>query len=418
MNTLQAIRGMKDILPPETQLWQYLESVLRQVAHQYGYQEIRLPIVEKMDLFQRAIGQDTDVVGKEMYVFQDRNQDQLALRPEATASCVRAGLEHGLLYHQTQRWWYLGAMFRHERPQQGRYRQFHQFGAEVFGLTQPEIDAELILMNHRIWRLLNLEKKLTLHLNSLGSSQTRFQYRKVLIDYFVEHQDQLDADSKHRLISNPLRILDSKHPQIRSLLDRAPRIIDCLDIESAQQFERLKILLQQAGIDFIVNPYLVRGLDYYNKTVFEWILNDTTHAQNTVCAGGRYDGLVEQLGGRATPAIGFALGLERIVSLLSCNIRVPQIYCILIETRGVELMLIEQIRTQLPHVGIIVDGQASLKKQLQHADKSGANIALILGPQEIQSNTMTIKYLRTQQPQECVAQNQLIKRLTEIIESL
>lgn len=313
---IQAIRGMNDILPEHSAIWQGLESVLRVLARQYGYKEIRLPILEKTELFKRCIGGVTDIVEKEMYTFLDRNGDSLSLRPEGTAGCVRAGIEQGLLYKQIQRWWYLGPMFRHERPQKGRYRQFHQFGVEVFGLAQPHIDAELILMTARLWDKLGLKHQLSLQINSLGSAVTRKEHKKSLVSYFTKHFNQLDEDSQRRLQTNPLRILDSKNTMMQKLVEAAPQILDFLDEDSQQDFCILQDILKKANICFTINPRLVRGLDYYNKTVFEWVIVAEQAAQNTVCAGGRYDGLVEQLGGYSTPAVGFAIGLERLISLL------------------------------------------------------------------------------------------------------
>jgi histidyl-tRNA synthetase len=311
--TIQSIRGTHDILPDETARWQAFEAVVRQTMSAYGYREIRTPIIESTDLFCRSIGEVTDIVEKEMYTFEDRNGDSLTLRPEGTASVVRAGIQHGLLHNQTQRLWYTGPMFRHERPQKGRYRQFHQFGVEVYGIATPDVDAELIMMGARLWKALQL-KDIRLELNTLGSVEARTRYRDVLVDYFQSHNEQLDEDSKRRLHTNPLRILDSKNPEMQALNSTAPNLLDYLDAESADDFAILKSMLESAGVAFTVNPRLVRGLDYYCKTVFEWV-TDQLGAQGTVCAGGRYDGLVKQLGGRETSAIGFALGIERLLAL-------------------------------------------------------------------------------------------------------
>jgi histidyl-tRNA synthetase len=311
---IQAIRGMKDILPQQTPLWQFLEDRVRMVLSRYGYDEIRMPIVEMTELFKRSIGEVTDIVEKEMYTFEDRNGDSLTLRPEGTAGCVRAGLENGLIFNQTQRLWYQGPMFRHERPQKGRYRQFHQIGVETFGLEGPDIDLELILITARLWKELGLEG-LELQLNTLGTAEERSRYRELLVSYLRDHYDQLDEDSRRRLESNPLRILDTKNPEMAELVSQAPTLMEHLTEESLAHFEVLKQGLDDAGVAYVLNPRLVRGLDYYSRTVFEWV-TDQLGAQGTVCAGGRFDGLVEQLGGRATSAMGFAMGLERLIALL------------------------------------------------------------------------------------------------------
>ena len=321
--TIQSIRGMHDVLPDESYQWQDFERVVRDLMVVYGYREIRMPTVESTDLFSRSIGEVTDIVEKEMYTFEDRNGDLLTLRPEGTASCVRAGIQHGILHNQVQRLWYMGPMFRHERPQKGRYRQFHQFGVETFGIADPDIDAELIIMTARLWKQLQLED-IRLELNTLGSNEARAKYREILLDYLSANRDQLDEDSLRRLDSNPLRILDSKNPEMKSMIQSAPSLLDYLDAESAEDFAQLKQYLDDAGIEYTINPRLVRGLDYYCKTVFEWV-TDQLGAQGTVCAGGRYDGLVEQLGGRSTPAAGFALGIERLLAMReAANIEVPQ----------------------------------------------------------------------------------------------
>ena len=311
---IKSIRGMHDVLPDDSHRWQGFEATIRQLMTSYGYKEIRMPLVESTDLFCRSIGEVTDIVEKEMYTFEDRNGDKLTLRPEGTASCVRAGIQHGLLHNQVQRLWYNGPMFRHERPQKGRYRQFHQFGVEVYGIDTPDIDAELILISARLWKQLGL-KNIRLELNTLGSNQARQDYKDILVSYLNEHIELLDEDSLRRLKTNPLRILDSKNPAMKEMLENAPSLMDHLDDESRQQFDKLRASLDATGIEYTINPRLVRGLDYYCKTVFEWI-TDELGAQGTICAGGRYDGLVEQLGGKSTPAIGFALGMERILALL------------------------------------------------------------------------------------------------------
>ena len=416
---IKSIRGMHDVLPDDSFRWQSFEAIIRQLMAGYGYKEIRMPLVESTDLFCRSIGEVTDIVEKEMYTFEDRNGDKLTLRPEGTASCVRAGIQNGLLHNQVQRLWYSGPMFRHERPQKGRYRQFHQFGAEVYGIETPDIDAELILIGARLWKQLGLTG-VRLELNTLGSNQARIKYKQVLVDYLKQHEDQLDEDSLRRLDTNPLRVLDSKNPAMREMLDNAPALIDYLDEESAQQFDKLKVCLDAVGVEYTINPRLVRGLDYYCKTVFEWV-TDELGAQGTICAGGRYDGLVEQLGGKSTPAIGFALGMERILSLLeSQQQQQPEtidIYLVLLgeasELRG--LQLAEEIREQQPDVKMIVHcGGGSLKSQMKKADKSGAEIALILAEDELKNEQVAVKYLRQKKEQITVSFDELIKFITNI----
>ncbi len=420
--TLQAVRGMNDILPSESPRWQWLEDRLRELARSYGYQEIRLPIVEQTALFERSIGTATDIVEKEMYTFTDRNGDSLTLRPEGTAGCVRAALQHGLLHNQSQRLWYRGPMFRHERPQKGRYRQFHQFGVEAFGLAGPDIDAELILMSARLWRVLGLQDAVRLELNTLGSPQARAAYRDVLVEYFQRHYDRLDEDSRRRLCRNPLRILDSKNPQMAGLIEAAPPFSDYLDEESRRHFEGLKELLDAAGIDYLLNPRLVRGLDYYGKTVFEWI-TERLGAQGTVCAGGRYDGLVEQFGGRPTPAVGFAIGLERLIGLLEGDERAcltaPQVYLIAVgeAAQARALVLAERLRDELPGLRLLLNcGGGSFKSQFRRADRSGAELALILGEEEIETCSAGIKHLRRQAEQERVEWEALPARLRELLD--
>jgi histidyl-tRNA synthetase len=413
---IKSIRGMHDVLPDDSHHWQAFESIIRQLMTNYGYREIRMPLVESTDLFCRSIGEVTDIVEKEMYTFEDRNGDKLTLRPEGTASCVRAGIQHGLLHNQVQRLWYNGPMFRHERPQKGRYRQFHQFGAEVYGIDTPDIDAELILIGARLWKQLGL-KGIRLELNTLGSNQTRVKYRQVLVDYLNQYIEQLDEDSLRRLDSNPLRILDSKNPAMKEMLDKAPALMDHLDEESRQQFDKLKASLDATGIEYTVNPRLVRGLDYYCKTVFEWV-TDELGAQGTICAGGRYDGLVEQLGGKATPAVGFALGMERILALLESQqekqAETIDVYLVLLgessEIKG--LQLAEEIREQLPSIKMIAHcGGGSIKSQMKKADKSGADIALILAEDELNRKQVTVKYLREKKDQESIAFNELVEFL-------
>ncbi len=416
---IKSIRGMHDVLPDDSFRWQAFEAIIRQLMSSYGYKEIRMPLVESSDLFCRSIGEVTDIVEKEMYTFEDRNGDKLSLRPEGTASCVRAGIQHGLLHNQVQRLWYNGPMFRHERPQKGRYRQFHQFGVEAFGITTPDIDAELILIGARLWQQLGL-KGIRLELNTLGSNQTRTEYKQILVDYLNQHQEMLDQDSLRRLKSNPLRILDSKNPAMKELLDNAPALMDHLDDESRQQFDKLTASLDATGIEYSINPRLVRGLDYYCKTVFEWV-TDELGAQGTICAGGRYDGLVEQLGGKPTAAAGFALGVERILSLLETQqqqqAETIDIYLVLLgqacELKGLQLS--EKIRQQFPQVKMISHcGGGSMKSQMKKADKSGADIALILAEDELKNEQLTVKYLREKKQQITVSFEELNNFITEI----
>ncbi|MDH5518120.1 MAG: histidine--tRNA ligase [Gammaproteobacteria bacterium] len=410
---IKSIRGMHDILPEESEKWQYLESVLQMLMQQYCYQEIRMPVVESTALFTRSIGEVTDIVEKEMYTFEDRNGDSLTLRPEGTASCVRAGIQSGLLHNQLQRLWYMGPMFRHERPQKGRYRQFHQIGVETFGMANPEIDAELILMTASLWKRLGLTD-VRLELNSLGSNVARQQYKEILITYLESYKDQLDEDSLRRLHSNPLRILDSKNPEMKKIISEAPKLSDHLDAESAAHFSKLKQILDKAGVKYSVNPNLVRGLDYYCKTVFEWI-TDKLGAQGTICAGGRYDGLVEQLGGKETAACGFAVGMERLLSLLDDSGLIPQLqqtdmYIVMLgEAAEIEgMVLADSIRQQNPNLKILSNcAGGSLKSQLKKADKSAAHMAIILGDEEVENKQVMIKYLRQEKQQESVALNDL-----------
>ena len=400
---IQAIRGMNDYLPGETALWQRIEGSLKQVLGSYGYSEIRLPIVEQTPLFKRAIGEVTDVVEKEMYTFEDRNGDSLTLRPEGTAGCVRAGIEHGLLYNQEQRLWYVGPMFRHERPQKGRYRQFHQIGAEVFGLQGPALAAELIMLTARWWRELGISEHVSLELNSIGSLEARANYRDALVAYLEQFTDKLDEDSKRRMYTNPLRVLDSKNPDVQALLNDAPALGDSLDEESKAHFAGLGALLDDAGIRYTVNQRLVRGLDYYNRTVFEWVTT-SLGSQGTVCAGGRYDGLVEQLGGRATPGVGFAMGLERLVLLVQAvnpefkADPVVDIYLVAsgTDTQSAAMRLAEQVRDALPGVKLMTNhGGGNFKKQFARADKWGARVALVVGESEIADGNVVVKDLRS-----------------------
>ncbi|MGO4744659.1 histidine--tRNA ligase [Serratia quinivorans] len=415
---IQAIRGMNDYLPEETALWQRIEGILKQVLSGYGYSEIRLPIVEQTPLFKRAIGEVTDVVEKEMYTFDDRNGESLTLRPEGTAGCVRAGIEHGLLYNQEQRLWYVGPMFRYERPQKGRYRQFHQLGAEVFGLQGPDIDAELILLSARWWKALGIAEHVKLELNSIGSLEARANYRDALVAFLEQHQEKLDEDCKRRMYSNPLRVLDSKNPEVQALLNDAPRLSEYLDEDSKAHFEGLCELLAQAGIPYTINERLVRGLDYYNRTVFEWVTT-SLGAQGTVCAGGRYDGLVEQLGGRATPAVGFAMGLERLVLLVQAvnpefkAAATIDVYVISsgAGTQSAAMQLAESVRDAAPQLKLMTNyGGGNFKKQITRADKWGARVALILGENEVAAQQVVVKDLRSGE-QETLAQSEVAVRL-------
>ena len=398
---IQAIRGMNDYLPADTAVWQRIEQSLKQVLAGYGFSEIRLPIVEQTPLFKRAIGEVTDVVEKEMYTFDDRNGESLTLRPEGTAGCVRAGIEHGLLYNQEQRLWYMGPMFRYERPQKGRYRQFFQLGAEVFGLQGPDIDAELIMMTARWWKVLGIAEHVELELNSIGSLEARAAYRDALVAFLEQHKEALDEDCLRRMYSNPLRVLDSKNAGVQALLNDAPKLHDYLDEASREHFAGVCQFLDDAGISYRINQRLVRGLDYYNRTVFEWVTS-SLGAQGTVCAGGRYDGLVEQLGGRATPAVGFAMGLERLVLLVQSvvpdfePVNKVDVY-VISSGQGVQsaaMQLAETLRDQAPSLKIMTNfGGGNFKKQFARADKNGAKIALVLGEDEVQNGQVVIKNL-------------------------
>ncbi|MEC8443073.1 MAG: histidine--tRNA ligase [Pseudomonadota bacterium] len=413
---IQAIRGMNDILPTQSPVWQYLEGTVKDLLAGYGYDEIRMPIVEQTALFKRSIGEVTDIVEKEMYTFDDRNGDSLTLRPEGTASCVRACEEHGLLYNQTQRLWYTGPMFRHERPQKGRYRQFYQIGVETFGMASADIDAELILMTARLWQQLGLQDAVTLQLNTLGSSEARARYRDALVEYLSARKDQLDEDSRRRLETNPLRVLDSKNPETQALLADAPELHDYLDDESRDDFATLRQVLDAAGVKYEINQRLVRGLDYYCKTVFEWV-TDKLGAQGTVCAGGRYDGLVEQLGGKPTPAVGFAMGVERLILLLETLECIPaevmqtvDLYVCGVGEGAAQaaLLLADRLRNDQPWLRVQTHcGGGSFKSQMKKADKSGALYALLLGESEIAAGEVTVKDLRGGSEQQTLSQDAL-----------
>jgi histidyl-tRNA synthetase len=424
--SIQAVKGMNDILPTQTPLWQLMEDTIRDVLETYGYQEIRLPLLEATELFSRSIGEMTDIVEKEMFTFLDRpdknnKADSLSLRPEGTAGCVRAGIEHGLFYNQIQRLWYMGPMFRHENPQKGRYRQFHQVGAEAYGLSGPDIDAEMILMTARFWQQLRLND-LELQINSLGDAAARAVYREQLVSYFSDHHSQLDDDSQRRLQTNPLRIIDSKNPDMQALIENAPQLLDHLDEESQAHFATLKQLLDKAGVTYRINPRLVRGLDYYNRTVFEWV-TQRLGAQGTVCAGGRYDTLVEQIGGKRTPAIGFAMGIERLVLLLSQSDlpmpnNAPYAYIIMVGDEAVQqgFRLAESMRDALPKLRLLTHcGGGSFKSQFKRADKSGAQIAIVLGEDEVAAQQVTLKYLRENRQQLSVAQSELADYLKPFV---
>ena len=416
--TIQAIRGMNDCLPEQSGIWQYVENILRSTVAQYGYQEIRMPIVESTELFKRSIGEVTDIVEKEMYTFDDRNGDSLTLRPEGTASAVRAGNQHGLIYNQQQRLWYMGPMFRHERPQKGRYRQFHQFGVETYGLAGPDIDAEVISLSARLWRKLGIADKVTLEINSLGSNAARTEYKTLLVEFLEVHKAQLDEDSQRRMYTNPLRVLDSKNPEVQALLSDAPKLQDHLDEASASHFSQLCERLEQLGISYRVNPKLVRGLDYYNATVFEWV-TDTLGAQGTICAGGRYDGLVEQLGGKAAPAVGFALGLERLVLMLTelgLTDDVPAAVDVYVTALGEDAVLYAQTTAEMLRdtTDLRVQmhcGGGNMKKQLKRADSAQARVALLIGGTEASDQQVTIKYLGGDADQKTVALAQLSSTL-------
>ena len=415
---IQAIRGMNDCSPTESPLWQWIEGQVRQILSSYGYSEVRMPIVESTPLFARAIGEVTDVVSKEMYTFWDKDE-QLTLRPEGTAGCVRAAIEHGWIYNNEQRLWYMGPMFRHERPQKGRYRQFHQAGVEVFGIATPEIDAELIILTARLWKALGIDQHVSLQLNSIGSLEARANYRSALVAFLENHQDLMSDEEKERLVKNPLRILDTKNQALQDVLDGAPKLLDYLDDESREHFAQLCGLLDAVGIQYEINPKLVRGLDYYNKTVFEWVTS-ALGAQGTVCGGGRYDGLVEQLGGHATSGVGFAMGLERLVLLVQeVNKSIPvksavDIY-VVYQGEGTTLaafQLAEKLRSELPHLSTMLHcSGGNFKKQFRRADKSGATLALVLGESEVQNNQVVVKHLLGEAEQQTIDVDNLIEHV-------
>lgn len=425
---IQNIKGMPDLLPADSPLWQQFEAQIAQLLASYGYQEIRMPIVEYTDLFKRSIGEVTDIVEKEMYTFADRHGDSITLRPEGTAGCVRACLQNGLLDNQAQqRLWYKGPMFRYENPQKGRLRQFHQVGVETFGIASIDIDAELIVLAWRLWQKLGIDHLVNLEINTIGSLAARQAYKEALVAYLSQYKDALDADSQRRLTTNPLRILDSKNPETQALLNQAPALHDYLDDEAKEEFEALKLLLTAVGIPFTVNQRLVRGLDYYNKTVFEWV-TDALGAQGTVCAGGRYDGLVEQLGGnKPVPAVGFAIGLERLFLLLESlnkgqtTYSQADVYFVISGDYSLyakALQIAEQLRTALPTMRLIThSGGGSFKSQMKKADRSGASYALIMGSNELEQGLVALKPLRAEfgAEQKNLPVNELADYLTALL---
>ena len=421
---IQAIRGFRDVLPDEGRRWRFVEDALRRVLCSYAYEEVQLPLLESTELFSRGVGEATDIVEKEMYSLTDRDGDSITLRPEGTASCARALQQHGLLFNQTQRVFYTGPMFRYERPQKGRYRQFHQVGAEVFGLVGPDIDAELVMLGQAFWQQLGIEREIRLELNTLGSVEARAAYRDALVGYLDPYRSELDADSQRRLQQNPLRILDSKDPRTRQILSGAPELPEFVDAEGREHFAGLCSLLDELGVAYQVNPRLVRGLDYYTHTVFEWI-TDSLGSQGAVCAGGRYDGLVERIGGRGTPAAGFAVGLERVILLhqalnesagAACELGpAADVYlCVMAPGhQGWAMTLAQKLRNGLPGFRIRTHaGGGKLKNQMKRADQSGARYALVIGEDEVQSDCPTLKYLREDRPQESLMVEELIRRLS------
>ncbi|MBY8139311.1 histidine--tRNA ligase [Vibrio fluvialis] len=419
--TIQAIRGMNDCLPTQSPLWQKVEGIVKNVISAYGYNEVRMPIVEETNLFSRAVGEETDVVSKEMYTFEDRNGDSLTLRPEGTAGCVRSCIQNSLINRDEQRLWYMGPMFRHERPQKGRYRQFHQCGVEVFGLNGPDVDAELIMMTARLWRELGIDKHVRLELNSIGSQEDRADYRTALVAFLEQHIDVLDEDCKRRMHTNPLRVLDTKNPDIQAILGDAPRLSEYLGEESKAHFAGLCELLDAADIEYTVNERLVRGLDYYNRTVFEW-MTESLGSQGTVCGGGRYDGLVEQLGGKATPAVGFAMGLERLVLMMETlgNTDVRRNVDVYMVTAGegtltAGMKLVEELREQVPGLRVMTHfGGGNFKKQFKRADKVGAAVALVLGENEVAEKTVVLKDLAGGE-QETISQTEIAGKLAHLV---
>ena len=395
-NKIQAIRGMEDVLPEATPLWERLEDACRETCRQYGYRSIRTPMVEPTALFVRGIGEATDIVEKEMYVFDDRNGESMALRPEATAGIVRAAIEHNFLYNGPMRVWTMGPMFRYERPQKGRQRQFHQFDVEALGFEGPDVDAEQIVLLRRLWQALGIDA-VELHINTIGDAADRKAYREKLVAYFGKHQGELDEDSKRRLGSNPMRILDSKNPAMQSMIEGAPRLLDQVGDAAAEHFEGLKVLLDAAGVAYTVNPRLVRGLDYYNRTVFEWV-TDKIGAQSTIAGGGRYDGLFEQLGGKATPACGFGMGMERVIlTMQASKVSAAPSVDVFVVHSGEEAQLVAwRLAEDWRNAGkrVVLGGGGSFKSQMKKADASGARYAVIIGDDEVSAKSVTLKPLR------------------------
>ena len=418
---IKSVRGMPAILPGEVKKWQFVEAVAKNVLHAYSYNEIRTPVVERSELFQRTIGENTDIVAKEMYTFVDRNDQSLSLRPEATAGIIRAGIDQGFFYNQTQKLWSIGPMYRYERPQKGRYRQFHQINMEAFGFPGPDIDFEMILLTGRIWKALNLSP-LQLELNSLGSPESRKEYKRQLQDYFNDHQKELDEDSLRRLDRNPLRILDSKNPDLQEIIESAPKMVDFLDQESNEHFEGLMAMLQEHAIEYSLNTRLVRGLDYYTRTVFEWT-TDQLGAQATVCGGGRYDALVAELGGKTTSAIGCAIGLERLIELVDVSDQneqnnPPKIYIVAVGSKAEEegFVLAEELRDAYPNLSIEMNlNGGRFKQQFKRADKAGADIALILGDDEMRQQTVGVKPMRSEGHQETVDRKELLSIIDQFL---
>ena len=418
---IKSVRGMPAILPGEVKKWQFVEAVAKNVLHAYSYNEIRTPVVERSELFQRTIGENTDIVAKEMYTFIDRNDQSLSLRPEATAGIIRAGIDQGFFYNQTQKLWSIGPMYRYERPQKGRYRQFHQINMEAFGFPGPDIDFEMILLTGRIWKALNLSP-LQLELNSLGSPESRKEYKRQLQDYFNDHQKELDEDSLRRLERNPLRIFDSKNPDLQEIIESAPKMVDFLDQESNEHFEELMAMLQDHAIEYSLNTRLVRGLDYYTRTVFEWT-TDQLGAQATVCGGGRYDALVAELGGKSTSAIGCAIGLERLIELVDVSGQneqnnTPKIYIVAVGSKaeGERFLLAEELRDVYPNLSIEMNlNGGQFKQQFKRADKAGADIALILGDDEISKQTVGVKPMRSEGHQETVDRKELLSIIDQFL---
>jgi len=418
---IKSVRGMPAILPGEVKKWQFVEAVAKNVLHAYSYNEIRTPVVERSELFQRTIGENTDIVAKEMYTFIDRNDQSLSLRPEATAGIIRAGIDQGFFYNQTQKLWSIGPMYRYERPQKGRYRQFHQINMEAFGFPGPDIDFEMILLTGRIWKALNLSP-LQLELNSLGSPESRKEYKRQLQDYFNDHQKELDEDSLRRLGRNPLRILDSKNPDLQEIIESAPKMVDFLDQESNEHFEELMAMLQDHAIEYSLNTRLVRGLDYYTRTVFEWT-TDQLGAQATVCGGGRYDALVAELGGKTTSAIGCAIGLERLIELVDVSDQneqnnPPKIYIVAVGSKAEEegFVLAEELRDAYPNLSIEMNlNGGRFKQQFKRADKAGADIALILGDDEMRQQTVGVKPMRSEGHQETVDRKELLSIIDKFL---